>query len=611
MLVLSEAPKLLSVVTPDTPKVLESVVAPDTPKVLFTCVAPPKVAAPVAPKVPTISRVRDGLARPMPTRPFASMRRRSEPLVLKATLFAAGRYMPLPAAVPPVGMNFGAEAVPVTPKVPPRVVLPVTPSVPPTVALPTARKLPFTSRRNCGSLVPTPTLPLLSRRRRSTPAVLKATSSAVGRYMPLPAVTLPVGTNFEAVAVLVTPSVPPSVVFPVTFSVLLIVVAPSTCTVFRRRVVPVTSSAPVIVPLPATVRLLPSEVAPVTVSVLLIWVAPLRVVVPATVKVLLSVVALLTARVLESVVAPDTPSVPLKLALPALLMRATAVPPLLRASKRLAVWPPAPRTMKPTSPALTVLTCSAAPSVSGGVAPALIMTRPVEKSPYTRLLSRLLAMYSRLSPVSLKPASKPSATLPLPEKLERSASTPTAVLLRPMKFSSIARTPSAVLRWPRVFWNSALVPNAEFSSPPLLATNALVPTPVLPGMASLPRPTVTPLATRLPAVRKVPPESIIARMRLLVTKPTSRLSVVPRKLPIGALPSVPGCVMTAFPVRPQVVAVMSFTVSTCIRRPCALDTTSRSPTVTTGLVGPLRLRRFTEPAALTVSSRSKLLLARS
>ena len=201
--------------------------------------------------------------------------------------------------------------------------------------------------------------------------------------------------------------------------------------------------------------------------------------------------------------------------------------------------------------------------------------------------------------------------MPLPSKFSRSASTPIAVLLRPTKLPCIARTPSAVLRSPSVLRRSASVPNAEFSSPPLLSANALVPTAVLPAMASLPRPTVTPLATRLRAVRKVPPESIIARMRLLVTKPTSRLSVVPRKLPVGAEPSVPGCVMTALPVRPQVVAVMSFTVSTCIRRPCALDTTSRSPTVTTWLVGPLRLRRLTEPAALTVSSRWKALLARS
>ena len=184
-------------------------------------------------------------------------------------------------------------------------------------------------------------------------------------------------------------------------------------------------------------------------------------------------------------------------------------------------------------------------------------------------------------------------------------------MLRPTKLPCIARTPIAVLRSPSVLRRSASAPNAEFSSPPLLLTNALVPTAVLPAMASLPRPTVTPLATRLRAVRKVPPESIIARMRLLVTKPTSRLSVVPRKLPVGAEPSVPGCVMTALPVRPQVVAVMSFTVSTCIRRPCALDTTSRSPTVTTWLVGPLRLRRLTEPAALTVSSRWNELLARS
>ncbi len=379
MLLLSEAPKLLSVVTPDTPKVLESVVAPDTPKVLFTCVAPPKVAAPVAPKVPATSKTRAGVM-PMPT-PVAVTSMRSVPPALKPSVLAAGRYIPLPAAVPPVGMSFEAVAVLVTSSVLLKVAAPATASVPLSVAGPTARKLPFTSRRNCGSLVPTPTLPLLSRRSRSAPLVLKATSSAVGRYMPLPAVTLPVGTNFEAVAVLVTPSVPPSVVFPVTFSVLLIVVAPSTCTVFRRRVVPVTSSAPVIVPLPATVRLLPSEVAPVTVSVLLIWVAPLRVVALATVKVLPSAVEPDTSSELESVVAPDTPSVPESCVLPALLMRATTPPPLLRASKRLAVWPPAPRTMKPTSPALTVLTCSAAPSVTGGVLPALTSTRPVEKSP--------------------------------------------------------------------------------------------------------------------------------------------------------------------------------------------------------------------------------------
>ena len=216
-----------------------------------------------------------------------------------------------------------------------------------------------------------------------------------------------------------------------------------------------------------------------------------------------------------------------------------------------------------------------------------------------------------MSPVSLKPASKPRATFPLPEKLERSASTPTAVLLRPMKLSRIARTPSAVLRLPRVFRRSASVPNAEFSSPPLLSANAPVPTAVLPGIASRPRPTVTPFATRLPAVRKVPPESIIARMRLLVTKPMSRASVVPRKLPVGAEPRVPGCVITALPVRPQVVEVMSFTVSTCISRPCAFATTRRSPTVTTGLVAPPRLRRLTMPAALTVSSRWKELVARS
>ncbi len=164
---------------------------------------------------------------PMPT-PVAVTSMRSVPPALKPSVLAAGRYMPLPAAVPPVGMNLAADAVLVTASVLLNVAAPATASVSLSVAGPTARKLPFTSRRNCGSLVPTPTLPLLSRRSRSAPLVLKATSSAVGRYMPLPAATLPVGTNFDAVAVLVTPSVPPSVVFPVTFSVLLIVVAPST-----------------------------------------------------------------------------------------------------------------------------------------------------------------------------------------------------------------------------------------------------------------------------------------------------------------------------------------------------------------------------------------------
>ena len=341
--------------------------------------APPRLEAPVTPKLPVTSRVRAG-AMPMPT-PVAVTRMVSVPPALKPSVFAAGRNIPLPATVPPVGMNFAAEAVLVTPSVPPRVVSPVTASVPPTVALLVARNVPFTSSRNCGSLVPTPTLPLLSRRRRSAPAVLKATSSAAGRYMPLPAVTLPVGMNFEAVAVLVTPKVPAMVLLPVTAKVSSIVVAPSTSKVLRRREVPVTSSAPVIVPLPLTLRLLLIVVAPVTVRVLLTWVAPLRVVAPATVRVLPSPVAALTSRVLDSVVAPDTPSVPENCVLPALLMRATTPPPLLRASKRLAVWPVMPRTMSPTSPALFEFTCSAAPSVTGGVAPALIRTRPVEKSP--------------------------------------------------------------------------------------------------------------------------------------------------------------------------------------------------------------------------------------
>ena len=55
----------------------------------------------------------------MPTRPAELMRRRSALLVLNASVFEAGRYMPSPATTLPVGTNLVALAVPVVAKLVP------------------------------------------------------------------------------------------------------------------------------------------------------------------------------------------------------------------------------------------------------------------------------------------------------------------------------------------------------------------------------------------------------------------------------------------------------------------------------------------------------------
>ena len=107
-------------------------------------------------------------------------------------------------------------------------------------------------------------------------------------------------------------------------------------------------------------------------------------------------------------------------------------------------------------------------------------------------------------------------------------------------------------------------------------------------------------------MRKVPPVSISARMTLSVTKPRSRATLVPRKLPLasGAEPRVPGWVMTSLPFRPQVFAVMSLTASTWSSSPEALAITRRSTALTKAalvLVLPPKLRTVTVPFAPTVN----------
>ena len=124
------------------------------------------------------------------------------------------------------------------------------------------------------------------------------------------------------------------------------------------------------------------------------------------------------------------------------------------------------------------------------------------------------------------PASSPTATLPLPSTLLRSASSPIAVLLEPDVLFSIARSPNAlfslaVIGCERVtpmgvvestidirqrahlyrrrccrsrlsLWTSALAPTAVFSVPVVLRNNAPAPTAVLLSAvveASAPAPT--------------------------------------------------------------------------------------------------------------------------
>ena len=55
---------------------------------------------------------------PTRTFPYGSKSTRRTPSVLKATVFAAGKYMPLPVAAPPVGINLAASELPLTVKDP-------------------------------------------------------------------------------------------------------------------------------------------------------------------------------------------------------------------------------------------------------------------------------------------------------------------------------------------------------------------------------------------------------------------------------------------------------------------------------------------------------------
>ena len=295
--------------TPSTDSALPRVVAPVTPKVpatvalpvaasvvkrpVFAVVTPiavfsrppvtarlpPISAAPDARKVPATSNRRCGLLVPMPTSPLVSMRSRSPPLVLNARTLAVGIYMPLPPLLPPVmSANLRAEAVPVVARllpskvsaapvvscrlalrkatpfaVPPfsvtapeavsvdTLVAPVTSSVPPMTLFPVARKVPATSKRLVGLLLPIPTLPPLAIRSRSAPLVLAvmmfapvAASDSVpaSAVRPSELVPLTVGVRTPPVAVVspVTPSVPATVALPVASRVVkrpvLAVVAP-------------------------------------------------------------------------------------------------------------------------------------------------------------------------------------------------------------------------------------------------------------------------------------------------------------------------------------------------------------------------------------------------
>ena len=230
------------------------------------------------------------------------------------------------------------------------VVAPVTPSVPVSEvapALATVRPPPFTVAPPAVTV-----RPLLSVVAPLTPSVpVSEVALALATVRPLPMVAAPVVA-----------------------SVLLICVAPP------MVVTPPIVSVPLTSPLPLRSRLSLMVVRPVTVRVLSTVVAPFKVAVPCTVSVLLRAVA------------PFTVSVPDSAVLPALLMRATTVPLEFWASNRFAVWLPAPRTMKPTSPAFRELTCKAASRSAGGVAPALTSSRPLAKSPKMRLLVALLAM---------------------------------------------------------------------------------------------------------------------------------------------------------------------------------------------------------------------------
>ena len=271
---------------PVTPKVLLIVEAPATVSALLSAVAPPTVstpptsAAPVTPNEPVISSVRTG-TMPMPTRPLASMRSRSVLAVLNASVLAAGRNIPLPAAVPPVGMNLAAEVVPVTVTVLPK------------VAASAALKVPLTSSVVAGLAWLMPTLPPVVMRRRSTPLVVAVIAPPVACRARAPAleancsaepVTSGVVTPAEVVAVsavktpvdgLVLPIAVPLIVPPpmatllvwnwppavmIARTRLLVTMRRSTLSIVPRKLVLSTGAAPRLPPL--VVKLFPTSVQP-------------------------------------------------------------------------------------------------------------------------------------------------------------------------------------------------------------------------------------------------------------------------------------------------------------------------------------------------------------
>ena len=582
-------PKLLSVVTPVTPRVPPKLVKLPAATVRLES----KFAAPLARKVPPTSNKFVGALRPMPTLPPLVRRRRSAPLVLKATSLAAGRYMPLPAAVPPVGTNLVAVAVPVVARLVPSKVnaLPVV-----RTRLPLRNATPFgvpALKVTAPEAVSAPTLvvpavtvrPLLSVVAPVTPSVLE---SVVAPVMPnVPAtVALPVASRVvkrpplavvtpievlliapPPIATLLVWNTPPAVMTARTWLLVTncrfwLLVAPRKSPVgptskvaaddvigLPRRVhafavtsaeVDTCDSTPVL--LAITMRSSPTGIVVAAVPPRL-----LSVVTPETPRVLPKVVAPVTPSVEDSVVAPPTPRAPVILPLPPtprLLSRVVA--PVTRSV--LLTWVAPPRVVAPVTPSVEdSVVAPLTPSVP------LIEVLPALKVPSVE------------APVTF---SVPPKT-PLPEAVSAVVLTPPFAATRPVKVEvpPTARLPLSVVAPP-----TTSAPLSALSTrtrrPPFtssIAVGAVVLMPTKPAFAPVPR-------------RRM-------RSALLVRMARSAASRVPTKLFVGLVP--------VLPVMAQAVAPTSVAVETCDSSPAESDITTRSR--------PVRLVLAAPPSEVTVA----------
>ena len=522
----------------------------------------------------------------------------STPVLLAMTMRSSPAGMVV-AAVPPKLLSV---VTPVTPKVLESVVAPVTPKVLPNVAAPTARKLPFTSRRSCGSSVPIPTLPLLSRRRRSAPLVLKATSLVAGRYMPLPAAVPPVGMNLAAVAVpapvtarfvpskvsappvvstrlplrKATPfAVPPfKVTLPEAVSVDT-VVAPETANELLSVVEPLTPSVPLIEVLPALSA--PSVEAPVTFSV------PPKTPLPEAVSAVVLTPPFAatrpvkmevppTARLPLSVVAPPTTSAPLSalstrtrrppftssIAVGAVVLMPTkpALAPVPRMRMRSALLVRMARSAASRVPTkLLVGLVPVLPVIAQAVAPTSVAVETCDSSPAESDIT------TRSSPVRSVRAAPPSEAtvalpvtprlppkLPLPEALRLVVLMPPAAVSRPVTPSVllICETPPTVKALASVVAPVTLRVLLRVEAPATVSVSPRVVAPVTP---SVPPKLPVPLATRL--VVLMPPLAVtnpVTPKVLLIVEAPATVSVLPRTV---SPPTVSAPPTSAAPVTPK------------------------------------------------------------